>query len=149
MRGLLSIGCPIQWATARDGFYNSTLFQKALQQKCNKSVVVFLEHNVAVDGYDRSGWSALHSATNVRNIDAVKDFLSKISGPTYKDKDGWTALDIAVWNDNDELRQLLDGGTPYIPPWRQQTGLYYPGCSYDTIEGVEEPLEVPVRPWRK
>lgn len=143
VRCLLSLGCPIEWAAEREGYYNSTLFQRALQSNCTNVAKVLLDHNVPVDGVDESGWTALHSATSVGNVDAVKRILPRIRDVRHKDKDGWTALDIADWKDNDAIRQLLDDGTPYVPAWKRSGGLYFEGCSYSTVEGVEEPVEAP------
>jgi hypothetical protein len=142
-RNLLSIGCPLNWAVVRDGKYNSTLFQKALQNHCTRTVSILLENGVSIDGYDDSGWTALHSATGAQNVDAVSRILPRIADRNHRDKDGWSALDLAIWSRNEELRQLLDDGSPYTALWTKNSGIYYPGCNFTTPENVEERLELP------
>jgi ankyrin repeat protein len=142
-RNLLSIGCPLNWAVVRDGKYNSTWFQKALQNHCTRTVSILLENGVSIDGYDDSGWTALHSATGAQNVDAVSRILPRIADRNHRDKDGWSALDLAIWSRNEELRQLLDDGSPYTALWTKNSGIYYPGCNFTTPENVEERLELP------
>lgn len=144
-RHFLSMGCPIQWASTRDGYYNSTLFQKALQGNCRRTVSILLDHDVEVNGTDTSGWTALHSATSAGNFDAVTRLLPRIADQRLRDHMGWSALDFAVWLRNEELRRLLDDGAPYAPPWSKSASIYYPGCEYTTPQDVEEPLELPLR----
>lgn len=88
-RNLLSIGCPLNWAAVRDGTYQSTLFQKAFQRNCARTVAALLENDVSVDGYDNSGWAALHFATNAENVDAVSRILPRIADRDHRYKDGW------------------------------------------------------------
>jgi len=131
-RNLLSIGCLLNWAVVRDGKYNSTLFQKALQNHCTRTVSILLENAVSVDGYNDSGWTALHSATSAQNVDAVSRILPRIADRNHRDKDGWSALDLAIWSRNEELRQLLDDGSLI-----QHRGLRIP--AYTTLDVISLP----------
>jgi ankyrin repeat protein len=68
---------------------------------------MLLDAGADVDAVDDTGTSALLSATMLDDVEKVRVLLKAGARTDFRTQDGFTALDIAVGNENRELQQML------------------------------------------
>jgi ankyrin repeat protein len=155
MRYMIEIGCKVEWATSPIGPYSSTVFQLAIEKKCGRTVDILLDMNVSLEGTDSYGWTCLHSAAKVGELSIATRIVAAMNKSSYRgvlvtvrDREGWTAFDIALNQDHKALIDLLKDKTyvkgHYLPPWDSRRTKYFPGCPFSVPADVIEPIEIPV-----
>lgn len=101
---LIKMGVPIE---SEDYYGNNVIFSAASGNNILALEYLVEERNVDVNRKSEFNYTPLTEATRSDAIDAVKYLLSKGADKTVKDKDGMTAYDYAVENENQEMMELL------------------------------------------
>jgi ankyrin repeat protein len=155
MEYMIQIGCKVEWATSRIGPYSSTVFQLAIEKKCQQTVNILLDMGVSVKETDSYGWTCLHSAAKVGELWIATRIVAEMKISSYegvlvtvKDREGWSAFDFALNQDSSALIDLLKDDTyvqgHYLPPWDTRRTRYFHGCPFTVPADVTEPIEIPV-----
>src|SRR5207253_2918822 len=103
---MFSIGCKVEWATQRPGHHKSAL-QSAIEAGSFETVLFLLDNGAQTDGADLWGWTCLHSAAFKGHLGCVVALLKTNLDKMAKDKQGWTALDLAHFYKFEDIVALL------------------------------------------
>ena len=90
-----------------------TCLMYAVYKNCSKEVLqAIIDHGADVNATDKNNYTALISACEQRDVDAIHVLLKAGSDTNNVDEDGWTCLMYAVDNNcsNEVLQAIIDHG---------------------------------------
>lgn len=103
MEQLLEAGLSMEYAQG-----GVTLLQHALEAANTEVSMLLLERGASVDGKDRYGWSALHSAAFAGVVAPLLLVLQRVTDREPKDDQDWTPFDLAAFYGHKEAMAVLD-----------------------------------------
>ena len=71
------------------------------------SAKILLENGADIDAQDVNGWTSLHKACQIGNVEMVELLISKKANPKKTSNKGWIPLHIAAINNHYEIIELL------------------------------------------
>ena len=110
------------------------IISKVISNNYTKLAIYLLDEDVKLNNNDEFGWSPLHHAINVCNLDIIKELVSHKVGLNIRNKQGHTPLHLAIMKSRTDIVKFLlsEGCKVNYKDKRGVSPIYYALMAKDT-----------------
>ncbi|MBI59582.1 hypothetical protein CL657_00010 [bacterium] len=84
-----------------------SILSKAISKNFSKLAMFLLDEDMKLNQSDRFGWTALHHAVAIGNLDVIKQLLDKKVSLNIRNKKGHTPLHVAIMKSRSDIVKIL------------------------------------------